>query len=194
MSVERVASSDLFFPDLTLRPPRRTEEPSQLPAGETARRLKAERARFERGFLRWLRNAEDVSGVIEMREAVAAIEATQALPAARAFWWITIALLDALVERQVPVDFHVKKLCARIDLQMRRLLEGSKTVSERLVRDALYFVAVAKGGGALVQQVKAVSYTHLRAHETVLDLVCRLLLEKKKKQPCYSHLMCHYDS
>ena len=27
----------------------------------------------------------------------------------------------------------------------------------------------------------AVSYTHLRAHETVLDPVCRLLLEKKKK-------------
>ena len=26
----------------------------------------------------------------------------------------------------------------------------------------------------------AVSYTHLRAHETVLDIVCRLLLEKKK--------------
>ena len=28
--------------------------------------------------------------------------------------------------------------------------------------------------------IAAVSYTHLRAHETVLDLVCRLLLEKKK--------------
>ncbi|WDT36911.1 hypothetical protein PVA38_12425 [Streptococcus pneumoniae D39] len=28
--------------------------------------------------------------------------------------------------------------------------------------------------------LEAVSYTHLRAHETVLDLVCRLLLEKKK--------------
>ena len=27
-----------------------------------------------------------------------------------------------------------------------------------------------------------VSYTHLRAHETVLDLVCRLLLEKKKNK------------
>src|SRR5450759_3727205 len=27
---------------------------------------------------------------------------------------------------------------------------------------------------------KAVSYTHLRAHETRHDLVCRLLLEKKK--------------
>ena len=30
-------------------------------------------------------------------------------------------------------------------------------------------------------QITAVSYTHLRAHETVLDLVCRLLLEKKNK-------------
>ena len=30
--------------------------------------------------------------------------------------------------------------------------------------------------------VSAVSYTHLRAHETVLDLVCRLLLEKKKNK------------
>ena len=30
------------------------------------------------------------------------------------------------------------------------------------------------------ESVIPVSYTHLRAHETVLDLVCRLLLEKKK--------------
>ena len=30
--------------------------------------------------------------------------------------------------------------------------------------------------------VVSVSYTHLRAHETVLDLVCRLLLDKKNCQ------------
>ena len=29
---------------------------------------------------------------------------------------------------------------------------------------------------------KSVSYTHLRAHETGRNLVCRLLLEKKKKK------------
>ena len=38
-------------------------------------------------------------------------------------------------------------------------------------------VGEALGGGCRAYQ--AVSYTHLRAHETVLDLVCRLLLEKK---------------
>ena len=35
-------------------------------------------------------------------------------------------------------------------------------------------------GAFNVGNVASVSYTHLRAHETVLDLVCRLLLEKKK--------------
>mgnify|MGYP007112062106 CR=1 FL=1 len=33
-----------------------------------------------------------------------------------------------------------------------------------------------------------VSYTHLRAHETVLDLVCRLLLEKKKRYITRHHV------
>ena len=33
----------------------------------------------------------------------------------------------------------------------------------------------------VIATIDPVSYTHLRAHETVLDLVCRLLLEKKKK-------------
>ena len=37
------------------------------------------------------------------------------------------------------------------------------------------------GGPAVLQiDLHPVSYTHLRAHETVLDIVCRLLLEKKK--------------
>ena len=35
-------------------------------------------------------------------------------------------------------------------------------------------------GMSLGPEVEAVSYTHLRGHETRHDLVCRLLLEKKK--------------
>src|SRR5450759_55940 len=34
----------------------------------------------------------------------------------------------------------------------------------------------------LLHDRMSVSYTHLRAHETRHDLVCRLLLEKKKKK------------
>eukprot|EP00658_Telonema_sp_P-2_P043604 TRINITY_DN31529_c0_g1_i1.p1 TRINITY_DN31529_c0_g1~~TRINITY_DN31529_c0_g1_i1.p1 ORF type:complete len:153 (+),score=17.70 TRINITY_DN31529_c0_g1_i1:155-613(+) len=39
---------------------------------------------------------------------------------------------------------------------------------------------------AQLQDIKAVSYTHLRAHETPEHLVCRLLLEKKKQSNTYS--------
>ena len=41
-------------------------------------------------------------------------------------------------------------------------------------------VALYLGNGQMLEA--SVSYTHLRAHETVLDLVCRLLLEKKKNK------------
>ena len=41
--------------------------------------------------------------------------------------------------------------------------------------------ADATGTGATTATYTPVSYTHLRAHETVLDLVCRLLLEKKNR-------------
>ena len=49
----------------------------------------------------------------------------------------------------------------------------------RVLLCAVVMVAFWGWGPGYGQDV-AVSYTHLRAHETVLDLVCRLLLEKKK--------------
>ncbi|WP_460379379.1 hypothetical protein [Staphylococcus aureus] len=43
-----------------------------------------------------------------------------------------------------------------------------------------------------VLNIYTVSYTHLRAHETCADLVCRLLLEKKKLVTVsYTHLRAH---
>ena len=41
-------------------------------------------------------------------------------------------------------------------------------------------------GRQYLKELYAVSYTHLRAHETVLDLVCRLLLEKKNHDTNYN--------
>ena len=41
---------------------------------------------------------------------------------------------------------------------------------------------VSDATGPIIGASVAVSYTHLRAHETRHDLVCRLLLEKKKSR------------
>ena len=50
-------------------------------------------------------------------------------------------------------------------------------VTELMAREGMTVMS-----GATLFRINAVSYTHLRAHETVLDLVCRLLLEKKKEK------------
>ena len=47
-----------------------------------------------------------------------------------------------------------------------------------LIRAGNEAAAISLGGAAI--GLAAVSYTHLRAHETDSYLVCRLLLEKKK--------------
>jgi len=146
-------ASDLFYPDLTLRPPRREHElPAAAPA-ETIARIKAARMGFQRGILKWLK--QDPLGIREMRDALAVVEATQGQASARAFWWAALAFLDAIAEQAIPADPGVRHLCTRIDTQIRKLLEGSRTVAERLMRDTLYYVAVAGPAGSHAASVRA---------------------------------------
>ena len=64
--------------------------------------------------------------------------------------------------------------------------EGTMTIKER----RLMLIGMAVAGG-MEDVASPVSYTHLRAHETGLDLVCRLLLEKKKKTNVKTHACSH---
>ena len=153
--LERVSATDLFFPDLSVRPPRREAPARKLSPAAFQTLLRQERARFQRGLLSWLRAPEDRKGVREMLDAIRHIEDTQDAASARAFWWVATGFLSALADGFLPEDAQsVKQLCARIDLQIRRLLEGSRNVAERLMRDALYFVASAESTHAAVQKVK----------------------------------------
>jgi chemosensory pili system protein ChpA (sensor histidine kinase/response regulator) len=150
----RVFPSDLFFPDLRVRPPRRSGPPVRLVRSEFDHRLRQHRAHFQRGLLSWLRAPKEGAGVPEMLDAVRRIEAIQETPSARAFWWVATAFLTALGERALPADADARQLCSRIDLQTRRLLEGSTNVAERLMRDALYLVGSASSNHRAVRRVK----------------------------------------
>ena len=152
--LERVFPTDLFFPDLSVQPPPLTGPAPKHRRGEFEHRLHQQRAHFQHGLLSWLRAPLDVQGIDEMLNAVKRIAALQKTPSARSFWWVATAFLTALGEHTLPADADARQLCSRIDLQTRRLLEGSSNVAERLMRDALYLVGKANSDNPLVRRVQ----------------------------------------
>ncbi len=150
--VERVNEADLFFPDLGVRAPKGVEA-SPMGEAELTRFLRSQRTKYQKGLLGFLR-AQDPAGLVGMREALAAIESTQTQPATRTFWWTAVALVDALLHGGVAPTFGVKSLCGRIDQQIRRVVERSTKVAEKLARDVLYHVAVAKPATERLREVQ----------------------------------------
>ena len=135
---------DLFYPDISKRPPKRLADALQLDADALLRTIKLKRMQFQKGMLLWLKGgAEAEAGRQVMRQAVADIEAVQPTPAARTFWWISQAALEALADPKLAADSFSRQLCSRIDAQIRRVLGGSNNVAERVLREALYFISQA---------------------------------------------------
>src|SRR5664280_624500 len=85
------------------------------------------------------------------------------------------SLLDGGVEAGAHLG---RALAQRIDQGVDQRLPG-RLDDVGVHADGGPLPAAARGGHQHPGD-GTVSYTHLRAHETVLDLVCRLLLEKKK--------------
>jgi len=150
-------ASDLFFPDLSLRPPKRAGAAEKLTPDALRQVLKAERARYQKGLLSWLTKPDQAeAGRQLMLTALSNIEATQETQAARSFWWTALAFIEALKDPAVNADGSVRQVSARIDQQIRRLLEGSNSLAERLMREALYHVAQASSDtGSVVSQVQS---------------------------------------
>ena len=142
---------DLYFPDLSGRPPPRERAGMNLHPDETRQFLVAQRARYMRGLLKFLKN--DRSGALEMHQAIATIELAQGTAAQRGFWWVALGFFEALVHQALPQDLDARRVCNRIEQQIRRLAEGSPQVAERLLREALYCVARSQ---PVAEQLRAV--------------------------------------
>ncbi len=145
-------AADLFFPDLNRKPPR-LEGASPVPPDRLPGYLQVARRGYERGLLAWLRG--NASGLVVMRENVESVERAFPLPAQRSFWWAVGALFYSLEDASTSPSVAVKQLSARIDLQVRRFVEGSTKISDRLRREVLFHVARATSTRSEVKQVQA---------------------------------------
>jgi len=134
---------DLFYPDLGAPLP-------PLPAGEAlddavlAKALALQRQQYQQGLLRVIKGADVPDALRQMHGAVTAIESLQGTTANRPFWSAAAGFLDALVFGGLDVTPSVKPLFAKLDQQVKQLIEGSGKVAERLFRDLLLMVGRAK--------------------------------------------------
>jgi chemosensory pili system protein ChpA (sensor histidine kinase/response regulator) len=146
----RVHPADLVFPDLTRRPAFHNIDARPF----TADQLRIRRVLYEEGLLGFLRNADDPRARRQMRDALCELEHLPQRGLARSFWWVVRGLLDALDSHRVTVDLDLKRLLARLNLQLRRLVEGGQVVAERLMVDALYYVGRSDEKVARVAEIK----------------------------------------
>jgi len=134
-----VSPSDLFFPDLSPRPRRKTVP--QLSETELHSRLHAARARFERGLLQWLKQPASAEGAPNMRNAAIELQNLLSSATQNTLWWTAEAFFDCLSQSALPENPEIKQICATLHREIRRLPAVSQALPERLMRSLLYWIS-----------------------------------------------------
>ncbi len=150
--VRAAAATDLFFPDMRLRVPL-PAAPPPVAQDQLASHLLRQRRVYQNGLLAFLRG--DSAAARHMRDAAVGMERASTQESARVFWWTVGAFFDAIVEGGLEPGFGAKQLAARLDLQIRRVVEGSGKVAARLRREVLYYVAMSAPVAESVRAVRA---------------------------------------
>jgi chemosensory pili system protein ChpA (sensor histidine kinase/response regulator) len=157
LGIDRVHPADLFFPDLLHVP----ELPAAAAPGAepSAQAYTAMRQRFERALLPYLKAADPGSQAIHaaaLQAAVTDVADLQREPKARAFWRAMQAFSELVVGGQLESGKYVKQLFGLINLQLRRLSQGSQELPDAMLREALFFIAGADEASlpALARQLR----------------------------------------
>ena len=150
-----VTEKDLFFPDLALdaplHPAAQVVTKDKLPA-----LLQAQRSRYQRGLLAWLRSPSESQGLQEMRQALETLDIiANQLPHPRALWWVAIGLIDGLLHAgKDEWSTAAKALCSKLDLRMRDLAAGKTSGDDHLLRDMLFAIAKCKPATPRLREIR----------------------------------------
>jgi chemosensory pili system protein ChpA (sensor histidine kinase/response regulator) len=151
---DRIHPADLFFPNLAIRP--------QLPPAGDGAGMPVDyvglRQKYERSLLPFLKQTDtkqELAHAAVMSDIIGTVEGAQSNQQSRSFWWVMHVFSEAVKAGQVTNERYVKQLFARINLQIRRLCEGSPSIAERLLRDALFFIARVEQPSQSAMQVRS---------------------------------------
>jgi len=146
--------SELFFPDTTSTAPK--DIPSkELEGSAYAQYLVEQRLSFQKSLLDWLQNKQN-DAVRRMTDAMANVSQVQKKSSDKTLWWAASAFTESLEEQSMAQNAGAKRLCRRLDQELRSLSEGVQKPHSSLLRDVLYYVAVSSLNKPIVNRVKQV--------------------------------------
>lgn len=151
---EALEPSVLFFPELNQSAPKEIQSQPLLVAEDPLVFFNAQRNLFQRSLVQWLK-APAESHLQGIAQALAQVQASQEKASQRVFWWVASAFAEALSQSHIAEHPHVKKTLRRIDQQLRALESGNGRANQALLKDMLYFTAIADEGAEKIAQVKA---------------------------------------
>lgn len=130
---EQFNAAELHFPAMA--------EPRSAPAVID---VAACRTEFERLLLDYLRSDHvDAPYLPRMADLIGSILDTPLVSAQQNFWRVIDAVMRLFASRDIEVDQYGKKFLGQINLQLRRLVAGVCDGDLRLLREGLFFIALA---------------------------------------------------
>lgn len=151
---ETLEESELFYPDTNYSAPK--DLPSN-PIEESAIPVfvAEKRSVFQRALLDWLRT-KDIEALNNMRESLHSVQQVQQKSAQKTLWWTATAFTDSLAQDKIAEHAGAKKLCRRIDHQLKSMSVGETKIPSQLLRDLLYYVAISDRRTDYIAKVKDV--------------------------------------
>jgi len=149
---ETLEVSDLFYPDVSYSAPKNLPvnpiEDSAVPIF-----VAEQRSSFQKSLLDWLRS-KDADSLASMRSAIENVQQVPQKNALKTLWWTATAFTDALAQNQIAAHSGAKKLCRRLDQQLRNMSVGDTKVPSQLLRNVLYYVAISDRSTDVIASVK----------------------------------------
>ena len=151
---ESLDESELFFPDTSNSAPKSIPS-KELSDAEYAGYIVEQRLAYQKSLLNWLQTKQ-TSAVDSMTAAVANVSQAQQKNSNKTLWWAASAFTDSLAQKEIAENNGAKKLCRKLDQELRLFADGVNKPHNHLLRDILYYVAISDIDKESIRQVKEI--------------------------------------
>jgi len=151
---ETIEESELFFPDTSNSAPKSVPS-KELSEAEYTTFMVEQRVAYQKSLLNWLQTKQ-TSAVETMATAVSNVSQAQQKTSNKTLWWAASAFAESLEQKEIAENSGAKRLCRKLDQELRQFADGVNKPHNNLLRDILYYVAISDIDKASVHQVKEV--------------------------------------